>query len=510
MVRVTLIYAKSRVFKEKAAGIGGFNDGAGEYAHDDVFPPLGIACIGAVLEERGHEVKLLDDSIEPDETIDEAFRWAEVVGITALTSNARRAAELGRQAKAMGKFVVIGGPHPTVAPEFFLEREAGCCDLTVQSEGDYVMPEILENLDTPENWPNVRNLTFLRDGKVIQTERRPFIKNLDELPFPAYHLYDMPRFFRKMVNPGIPMVSSRGCPYACTFCDAEMTPRNYRAMSAARTVELMDKMMRDYDAPQMFFFDDLFTINKKRVIAICEELIRRGIFVEWSAESRVDTVSYEMLRLMRKAGCIKLYYGLESGSPNQLVTMKKAVTPEGILKGSKLTREIGMYFKFFIIYGFPGETDEDHTCTEDIVKKGMPHNIAVSLLCPHKGTEVYEQIKDRILHHPEDVEYGYWHQTEMWRHDRYSFEELQAARNQLIEKHRKACTGVLAKIQRKWERLAAIAKHPELIADWFEIRSRRNQYRRRIERWMKDGRFDVERVPVRAAAPATAAVTADT
>ncbi|MFG0316569.1 MAG: B12-binding domain-containing radical SAM protein, partial [Planctomycetota bacterium JB042] len=425
-MRVTLIYAKSRLFKEKAKGIGGFDEGAGEYARDDVFPPLGIACLGAVLEEKGHEVRLIDDSIEEDSVIDEAIRWSEVVGVTALTSNARRANELGRMAKGMGKFTVAGGPHPTVAPEFFLEGDDPPFDLTVQSEGDLVLPEILDNVDRPENWPNIKNLTFKRDGELVQTPRRGFIKDLDSLPFPAYHLYDMNRYFKYMVNPGIPIVSSRGCPYACTFCDAEMTPRNYRAMSAERTVELMDKMMRDYDAPQMFFFDDLFTINKKRVMAICEELIRRGIFVEWSAESRVDTVTHEMLRLMRKAGCIKLYFGLESGSPNQLITMKKSVTPEGILKGAKLTREIGIYFKFFIIYGFPGETDEDHACTEEIVKRSLPHNIAVSLLCPHKGTEVYDQIKDRIIHQPEVVEYGYWHQTVMWRHDRFSFEELQA------------------------------------------------------------------------------------
>lgn len=491
-MKVTLIYAKSRLFKEKASGIGGFDDGGSEYAHDDVFPPLGIACVGAVLEEKGHDVKLLDDSIETEEVIDEAFKWADVVGITALTSNARRGRELGHQARKLGKFVVLGGPHPTIAPEYFLDDD--CCDVTVQSEGDYVMPEILDNIDKRDNWPNIRSIAFMRDGEMVTTERRPFIKNLDELPFPAYHLYDMPRFFKKMVNPGIPIVSSRGCPYACTFCDAEMTPRNYRAMSAERTVELMDRLMKAYNAPQMFFFDDLFTINKKRVMALCEEIIERGIFVEWSAESRVDTVSFEMLRLMRRAGLIKLYYGLESGSPNQLITMKKAVTPEGILKGAKLTREVGIYFKFFLIYGFPGETDEDHACTEDIVKGSMPHNIAVSLLCPHKGTEVYEQIKDRIVHQPEDVEYGYWHQTEMWRHDRYTFDELQAARDKLIEEHKNHCMGFRAKVQRKWERLVAAVKYPGLLKDLVEIRSRRAQYRKRIQHWMKDGQFDVDQV----------------
>ena len=492
-MKVTLIYAKSRLFKEKAQAAADGKD-VGEYARDDVFPPLGIASLGAVLEREGHEVRLIDDSIDPDEVIREGIEWSDVVGVSALTSNARRACEIGRWAKERGKFTVVGGPHPTVAPEFFLDD--GAFDVTVQSEGDYVLPELLENVDRPDRWHNIRNLTFRRDGAQIQTERRPFIKDLDALPFPAYHLYDMPRYFRCMVNPGIPIVSSRGCPYACTFCDAEMTPRNYRALSAERTVELIDFLMKRYDPPQLFFFDDLFTINKKRVMKICEEIIRRGIFFEWSAESRVDTVSFELLRMMRKAGCIKLYYGLESGSPRQLISMKKSVTPEGILRGAKLNRQIGMYFKFFIIYGFPGETDEDHECTKEIVRKAMPHNIAVSLLVPHKGTEVYEQVKDRLLRRPEDVEYGYWHRTEMWRHDRYTFEELQAARDELIEMHRRECTGLRARVQRKLERLTAVVRHPVLVADWFEIRARKRRYRKRIARWMRDGRFDPGAVPV--------------
>jgi hypothetical protein len=122
----------------------------------------------------------------------------------------------------------------------------------------------------------------------------------------------------------------------------------------------------------------------------------------------------------------------------------------------------------------------------------MPHNVAVSLLCPHKGTEVYDQIKDRILHHPEEVEYGYWHQTEMWRHDRYSFEELQAARDQLIERHRRECTGPMARLRRKSDRLNAMIRHPELLGDLLEIRKRKKEYQRRVASWMRDGKFDVD------------------
>src|SRR5690349_17952181 len=108
-MRVTLIYAKSRRFKERAKGIGNLDNSPGEYAHDDVFPPMGIAALGGVLLQQGYDVRLLDDSIEEEEAIIEAIRWADVVGITALTSNARRGREIGHQARDLGKFVVLGG-----------------------------------------------------------------------------------------------------------------------------------------------------------------------------------------------------------------------------------------------------------------------------------------------------------------------------------------------------------------------------------------------------------------
>jgi len=489
-MRVVLVYAKNRRIQQIADHSAGFGKQQGEYSFDEVYPPIGIASLGAVLREQGYEVRLLDDSVETEEAVDEGLQWADVVGIGALTSNARRGRELGLRARELGKFTILGGPHPTITPEYFLE--AGACDVTVQSEADLTLPEIIEKKDRRSEWKDILGITYLEDGQMRANPRRPFNKALDSLPFPAYDLYDMPKYWKRMTNPGISIMSSRGCPYSCTFCDEEMTPRNYRALSAARTVDLIEYLLKTYNPPQLFFFDDLFTIQRKRVLAICEEILKRKLFFEWNCESRVDTVDYELLRAMRRAGCIKVYYGLESGSPEQLIAIKKKVTPEGILKGARLNRELAMYFKFFIIYGFPGETERDHRLTEDLIKKAMPHNVAVSLLCPHKGTEVYDQIKDRIIHHPEDVEYGYWHQTEMWRHDVFTYDELQAERKRLVQVHKSHCTGLKARLWRKLDRARAMIRHPELIGDLFEQRVRKLQYKRRIREWIKDGHMDVE------------------
>lgn len=482
-MKVVLIYAKSQTLRGKAANLHAVEDATrGEYSRDEIYPPIGIATLaGRLLADTTHayEVVLKDDSLDDLEDIKDAMRWADVVGISSLTPNARRARELGRIAKTeIGRPVVMGGPHPTTNPEYFLE--AGAADICCQGEGDFTLPEVLQAIREPERWDGIQGITFLRDGALVQTPRRELIRDLPTMPFPAYELYDMERYFDRMVNPGISLMTSRGCPYSCTFCDAEMTPRLYRAMPPERAVDLMEMLLRRYDPPQLFIFDDLFTIQRKRVIGICKEIVKRGLCFEWSCESRVDTVDFEELRWMRKAGCVKIYYGLESGSPNMLVTMKKDVTPEGILKGAQLTRQIGIYFKFFILYGFPSDTVEDHRLTEDIVRKARSDAVSVSLLVPIPGTEVYEEIKDKLIHDVTEKEFHFWHREEMYKHPVFSHEELNAERERLLKVHAAAVRGIVPKLWRKWERFVTVVKNPSLLGDFVEILRRKAAYKKRI------------------------------
>ncbi len=482
-MKVVLIYAKSQTLRQQAAEL--FADASrtkGEMARDEIYPPLGISILGAHLEKLGHEVRLLDDSIETMDTLREAMGWSDLVGISALTPNARRARELGQVARGeLGKPVVMGGPHPTTNPEFFLE--SGAADICVQGEGDHTLPEIVEKLDQPERWLEIQGITFMQDGEQVQTPRRPLVKNMDEeVPWPAWHLWDIPRYMKLMVNPGVTLITSRGCPYACTFCDAEMTPRQYRSMSPEQTVDMMEHIIKTYDPPQLILFDDLFTIQRKRVIAICKEIIRRDLFFEWVCESRIDTMDYEMLRWMRKAGCVKIYYGLESGSPRMLVTMKKGVTPEKVLAGAKLNRQLGMYFKFFILYGFPEDTVEDHRLTESLIADTRCDAVCCSVLQPIPGTEVYEQLKSegRLIGDVAEMDFHYWHAIENFKHPTFSHEELHAERERLLKAHAVATRGLVPKLRRKFERLFAMLRHPELALDLIEIRRRRARYRKRV------------------------------
>ncbi|MCC7013588.1 MAG: radical SAM protein [Planctomycetes bacterium] len=482
-LKVVLIYAKSQAIREQAAALFAQEDAVkGNGSRDEIYPPLGIGILAAELLQLGYDVKLYDDSIEELETLRSAMEWADVVGISALTPNARRARELGLIARSeVGRFVVMGGPHPTTNPEFFLS--AGAADICVQGEGDLTLPEVLTHYREREKWGEIQGITFLdQAGNQVQTPRRPLISKdkINELPFPAYHLYDIPKYMRLMVNPAVTMITSRGCPYACTFCDAEMTPRQYRAMSPERVVDLIEHLLKTYNPPQFMFFDDLFTIQKKRVTAICQEIIKRGLFFEWACESRLDTMDFELLRWMKKAGCVKIYYGLESGSPDVLVSVKKGLTIEKIMAAAKLNREVGMSFKYFLIYGFPQETKKDHELTEMIVSATRPDQVHVSLLQPIPGTEIYEQLKPSLLKDVAEIDFHYWHGTETFKHPVFTHAELHAERERLLKIHARATQTLGARWLRKWERLVAMVKNPVLVGDYFEVRKRRAAYKRRV------------------------------
>ena len=481
-MKIVLIYAKSQAIRELASQLfSDDNKNKGELARDEIYPPLGVSLLGAKLEQLGHDVKLLDDSIRELDEIRAAMVWSDIVGISSLTPNARRARELGLMARnELQRFVVMGGPHPTTNPEFFLEP--GAADICAQGEGDETLPEIVEHWQDREKWDDILGITFMKDGELFATQRRPLIKDLDSLPLPAYHLWDMPEYMRLMVNPGVTAITSRGCPYACTFCDAEMTPRQYRSMSVERTVDLVEHIIKTYDPPQIIFMDDLFTIQRKRVIAVCKEIIRRDLSFEWLCESRVDTMDYEMLRWMRKAGCVKIAYGLESGSPDMLVSMKKGVTPEKVRRGAKLNRELGMSFKLFLLYGFPNETFKDHRMTEEIVRQTRPDAITCGIMQPIPGTEVYDEVKPHLLQDVAEIEFHYWHSVESFKHPLFTQAELFAERDKLLKVHKKAVTGRLPRLRRKFERLLALIKHPELIRDQIDYKRRHKRHMERMNR----------------------------
>jgi hypothetical protein len=307
------------------------------------------------------------------------------------------------------------------------------------------------------------------------------IKKIDELPFPAYHLYDIPKYMRLMVNPGVTLITSRGCPYACTFCDAEMTPRAVPLDVTRARVRLDRALLKAYDPPQFMFFDDLFTIQRKRVIAICKEIVRRGLFFEWACESRLDTMDFEMLRWMKKAGCVKIYYGLESGSPDVLVSVKKGLTKEKIVAAAKLNREVGMSFKYFLIYGFPQETQEGPRADRGHRARDAPRpgaRVALAADPGHRDLRAVEAGADEgrgrdglpLLARHRELQAPALHLRRAARRPREAAQDPRAVRT--ASSPTACCASGSA--------FARMIKNPELIGDFFEVRRRRAAFRQRV------------------------------
>ncbi|MBS7640030.1 MAG: radical SAM protein [Candidatus Bathyarchaeia archaeon] len=373
-------------------------------------PPLGLAYLASVLEKNGCEVKIIDalalglslSQVRGALNMDQP----DIIGITASTPMIYDAYNVARVAKEVcpNSTVVLGGPHPTFLPMETL-KECPSADIVCIGEGEETMVELTEAIRRKTDLSRVRGIAFrTSDGKIVKTEPRPLIKDLDSLPFPAWHLLPMDKYTvlgKKTVICHI--MSSRGCPFHCIFCSSSrIFGRKHRARSAKNVVDEIEFLISEYNPSYIEFSDDEFTLNQKRVEEICDELKKRGIDIAWACGSRVDTVSRSLLKKMREAGCSFIYYGIESASQRILNFIKKGITIEQIKRAVMLTKEAGIKMMGAFIVGFPDETKEEIKSTLNFPKKLKVDYVQFTIATPYPGTEFYEMIKREGLLLTED------------------------------------------------------------------------------------------------------------
>lgn len=367
-------------------------------------PPLGLAYLAAVLENNGHSVRIIDApalnlsllqirrELERDQP--------DVIGVTSTTPTIYEALAVVRTARKVcpNAVTVVGGPH---ASFFATETLKGCRELDVvcKGEGEKTMLELAQAVERKESLSNVKGIVFHSGDNIMETTPQPWIKDLDSLPFPARHLLPMDRYTilgKKSVIGNI--ISSRGCPFNCAFCASSLLfGRIFRARSPKNVVDEIEQLVHDYRPETIEFSDDLFTLDKKRTEAICDEIERRGLDISWACSSRVDTISRALLQRMKRAGCMLIYYGVESGSQRVLNLMKKRISIEQIVKAIKWTKEVGIEALASFIIGFPGETREDVEKTIAFAKKLDTDYAQFSFATPYPGTELYRLAKERGL-----------------------------------------------------------------------------------------------------------------
>jgi len=364
------------------------------------FIPLSLGYLGAVCEKDGYEVNVID--CQGERLSLQNFRSklektnADIVGITSATLTYKSALEVAKIAKEVFPecLTILGGCHATFWDVNAL-KECPNLDVIVRKEGEITFLELLRKLENKENLNNVQGITFRKADKIIQNEDRPYIENLDDLPFPAHHLLNLNSYI-KMGKLIIPLTTSRGCVYWCDFCTAvRMFGRKYRMRSPKNVVDELEFLCTKYGADQFTFYDDAFTVDPRRVEEICEEILRRKLQIQWDCETRVDMVNKPLLEKMKEAGCIAVWFGVESGSQMMIDKMHKKLKIEQTRKAFKIAHEVGLMTVASVILGFPGETEETAWETVNFVKSLNPVDVGFYIATPYPGTPLYETVKNK-------------------------------------------------------------------------------------------------------------------
>ena len=367
---------------------------------DDVtgcYPPLGLLYVAGAIEQTGaHSVHVVDCVAEGLDVAGLAARLRElqpdVVGIEAITFSVIDTYQAARAVKAVDPSipVLLGGPHVNLYPEQTLSLPE--VDYLLLGEGEQNIGPFLEALGGTGDMAGVPGVVFkTADGKVGYGPPNGLIEDLDTLPMPARHLLDHRRY-SSVLGKGrflTTIMSSRGCPAKCIFCDRPHLGKQFRYRSATNVVDEMQQCYARFGIDEFFFYDDTFTINRERVFDICRTVQARGLKVYWDIRARVDTVDGEMLAALAQAGCTRIHFGIESGNKGVLRIMRKGLDLEKARTVFGWCREIGIETLAYFMIGNPGEGPAELADTMDYALSIDCDYIHVAVTTPFPGTELY-------------------------------------------------------------------------------------------------------------------------
>ena len=369
-------------------------------------PPLGLGYLAAVLERAGYGVEIVDMDAMARRRADliqlVRERRPRVVGISTMVgsyNNGLRAAQIVRQECPTAK-IVIGGPQAT----FLVEETLACpsVDVLVRGEGEETILELMCHFDDGIPLDAIQGIAFRDGDQVCQTEPRPLIADLDSLPFPARHLFNVKRY----TKPGV-LITARGCTGRCIFCASHaMYPKPpYRARSPRAVVDEITELVEHFGVGEFFIADDAFTLRPRRALKICDLIIARGLKAHWTCEARVNSMTPELVRKMRESGCHLVFYGVETGNPEIMELIRKRISLEQVEEVVDFTQSAGLDVMCSFIIGFPWDTHQTVSQTIEFANKlrrmgaaepnrGGPGRGVVTAtfyhLTPLPGTFIYE------------------------------------------------------------------------------------------------------------------------
>jgi len=390
--------------------------------------PLGLLYIAAVLDKAGYKTEILDAFMNgfPFRKIGEIMevgmphgriieeirrRKPDIVGVAnPFTCQVEEAIRVANIVKEIDPSIltVVGGPHATAVPIEFLE-DAKNIDIAVIGEGEYTMLDIVRFFEGHKKISDVQGIAYRKGEKVVLNSPRPFIKNLDDLSYPAYHLVEMEQYlnprkieYRSFKCRAISMITSRGCPFSCNFCSVHLhMGKMFRAHSVDYVVDHIEHVVNKYRVKTIYFEDDNLTLDLRRFEAICDKIIEKDIKFSWETPNgvRPDYLTFNLLKKMKKTGCQSVFVGIESGDQFVLDNIiNKSLNLKDVIQFAKMCKKIGLKTGGFYIIGFPGEKKENMMKTVDfalMLKREFDVGMHLFFATPSYGTRLYEECKKK-------------------------------------------------------------------------------------------------------------------
>ncbi len=412
----------------------------------DHLPNIGLAILAAVAEREGFKASILDAvalKYSFQEIIENIIKKKpKYVGLSAMTHSISSVAMVAKKLKEKisDVTIILGGVHVTSTPKQTFLKFPDCFDIAVIGEGEITLIELLNVLESHRDLSEIAGLAFMHEGAFFQTGSRAFIRDLDELPMPAWHLFpplDI-HYSASFISSGSRkksghLITSRGCPGQCVFCDNSVNGRKMRAYSVDYVIEMIEILHKKHNINDIQFNDDTFVTLRKRLLEVCERLIQRNYDLTWSCDARVNSVTPESIKNMKRAGCWQIAYGVESGSERILQFLKKKITLDQIKNAFTWTKKAGISTKGFFILGHPTETHESINDTINLMLALRIDVVGMTFFTAYPGSPIHSSIKNYGSFNP-NWEFANTYSVGNFIPDGFTDEELLQYRKKALKK----------------------------------------------------------------------------
>jgi anaerobic magnesium-protoporphyrin IX monomethyl ester cyclase len=366
----------------------------------ELYPSLGILTLASFLQQQQIEVRISDLTFarDIDPVRQEIQSWRpHVVGVHTKSLTLPRSLEIPLVSQVHGAIAVAGGPDAATRPDTYLD---GGFDVVALGEGELTLPEIARRAHAGEALSGTPGTVVRGASDLIRGPPRPFLRDLDALPLPAWELLDMEAYLGRWEaatgDRRAAVLTSRGCPFDCSWCSKPTFGRNYRQQSAARVLDELEALQTRYRVNYVRFCDDIFGIRRRWLVELLDGMAERDLELRFECLARPDVLPLDLLPRLRASGLQRVYLGVESGSQKMLDAMNRGTRLVQIERASTALRSAGIRQYWFLMLGYPGETLDDIESTLTLFRRFSPEEHSVSIAVPLPGTRLYEAVKDRL------------------------------------------------------------------------------------------------------------------